>query len=55
MPGSSRLRRGLVAAEVGEEEAEEELENGVGKGHPNLACTSGKGGFALEGACECWV
>lgn len=56
MPSSSRVRPGLVAAEVDEkEEADKGLGNGVGKGHPKLGCTSGKGGFALQGACECWV
>lgn len=53
--GKARVRPGLVAAEVGEEEADTELGNGAGKGHPKPGYTSGKEGFALQGACECGV
>lgn len=57
------MRPGLVAARVGEEEADEDLSSGVDKGHPKLGSVlqgvlgyaSCKGGFALWGAHECWV
>lgn len=41
----------MVAAEGGEEEADKELGNRVGKRHPELGCTRGKGGFSLQGFC----